>query len=235
MCLSVKLKLMWYFKRELDVLDVSVRLSLSLSTFYFMNCCWCSYIHCFTCHPQNACYTNPQVHLFSSRLELNPTSDFYILVISDAKMLNMAPLKLPPAFLCLYFDVVNRTTSWLLKYYVSPQDFHFSFLLLLTLPRSCCSSTWISMSLLLNSSLVACTESVIPSGFSGFLPFLKGGPAGGVVDDIALWSPNQDEHRAPGVVKRRRESVAAPPPCEHHHHYLAVKPTSLLEVAESFY
>ncbi len=88
------------------------------------------------------------------------------------------------------------------------------------------------MSLLLNSSLVAGTESVIPSDFSGFLPFLKGGPEGGVVDDIALWPPNQDRHRAPGVGRRRRESVAAPPPFEHHHHHVVVEPTSLLEVAE---
>lgn len=45
------------------------------------------------------------------------------------------------------------------------------------------------MSLLLSSSLVAGIDSVIASDFSGFLPFLKGGAAGGVFDDIALWPP----------------------------------------------
>lgn len=107
----------------------------------------------------------------------------------------------------------------------------------LTLPRSCCSSIWMSVSLLLSSSLVACTESAITSDLSGFLPFLKGGATEGVVDDIALQPPNQDGHRVPGVAKRRRKSVAAPPPCKalHHHHHVVVKPTSLLEAAESFY
>lgn len=88
--------------------------------------------------------------------------------------------------------------------------------------------------MLLSSSLVVGTESAITSDFSGFLPFLKGGAAGGVVDDIALCPPSQDGHRVPGVAKRRGESVAAPPPCEHHHR-VVVRSTSLLEVAESFY
>ena len=73
----------------------------------------------------------------------------------------------------------------------------------LTLPRSCCSSIWTSMSLLLSSSLVTCTESAITSGFSGFLPFLRGGAEEGVADDIALWPPSQDGHRVPGVAKPR--------------------------------
>lgn len=136
-------------------------------------------------------------------------------------------------FLCLHCDERGLP---LYCHYASTQGLRFFlfFFLLLTLPRSCCSSIWTSISLLLSSSLVACTESVITSDFSGFLPFLKGGPAGGVVDDIALWPTQQDGHRVPGVAKRRRESVSAPPPCKHHHH-VVLKSTSLLGVAESLH
>lgn len=78
----------------------------------------------------------------------------------------------------------------------------FGIFLPLTFPRSCCSSDWTSISLVFSSSLVAWAESVIASGFSGFLPFLKGGAAGGVPDDIALWPSTQDQPRVLSGAKK---------------------------------
>lgn len=111
----------------------------------------------------------------------------------------------------------------------STQGLHF-FLRPLTLPRSCCSSIWMSMILLLSSSLVGWTDSAITSDLSGFLPFLRGGATGGVAEDIALRPPNQDRHRVPGALKRRRVShCSSSLPC------IIIQSTSLLEDPGSFY